>query len=553
MLSLSRLVAINSVVAGLEIAASVAFTFIPPLLLKAGFSETAMSIVMGVAPFVALVTVGGLGRWSDSCTSKWGRRKPFITALSVLLVISLFLLYLGQVVISMEGSKHAGMLVLAVGVILLDYASQAAINPCEALVSDLMVGMGGVQDGFTVYSGMLSVGACLGYLLTALDWKTMGISLGTKEQTALVIVLFLYLGCLAITLVAAKERPFSGSDLYQSLRSDTDICAEETRDSRACESCDCDISRQKIKRKEDDGYKILDDPGFKMRDDPGYVSGEEEEGLIRPNWPRLGRSRMTFRGCRPLRACKEILLFSTNLCLKVISLPFSVYQTIHSAPAPLRSLFVADWASWIAIMAHAMFYTDFVATAVYGGQPDAPPGSVHDLLFDEGVRMGSWGLLLHSITACLYAVLVQEHVTKLIGLKRSYQFGLGMFSLSMAATVLLSSSLTVLNIASALSGIGYAVITTIPNSLVTTYHQHPALYYGLDAGKAGLGADIAILDSGYYLSQICLSLVMGSIVEMTGLPHYYMIVACISGLAATFLADKVVFDPQDLKNQSQNP
>jgi hypothetical protein len=41
---------------------------------------------------------------------------------------------------------------------------------------------------------------------------------------------------------------------------------------------------------------------------------------------------------------------------------------------------------------------DFVAQAVYGGQPDAPPGSVYDILFDEGVRMGSWGLLLHSIT-----------------------------------------------------------------------------------------------------------------------------------------------------------
>ena len=38
-------------------------------------------------------------------------------------------------------------------------------------------------------------------------------------------------------------------------------------------------------------------------------------------------------------------------------------------------------------MAHGMFYTDFVATAVYGGQPDAAPGSVYDLLFDEGVGL----------------------------------------------------------------------------------------------------------------------------------------------------------------------
>ena len=34
------------------------------------------------------------------------------------------------------------------------------------------------------------------------------------------------------------------------------------------------------------------------------------------------------------------------------------------------------------------------------------------------------------------------------------------------------------------------------------YHEDPILYFGTDAGKAGVGADIAILDSGYYLSQV---------------------------------------------------
>ena len=41
--------------------------------------------------------------------------------------------------------------------------------------------------------------------------------------------------------------------------------------------------------------------------------------------------------------------------------------------------------------------------------------------------------------ACVYAVFIQEHVTKLIGLKRSYQLGLGIFALSMAVTVLNTS------------------------------------------------------------------------------------------------------------------
>ena len=47
-LNVFQLVGVNSVVAGLEIAASVAFTFIPPLLLKTGFGETQMTIIFGI-------------------------------------------------------------------------------------------------------------------------------------------------------------------------------------------------------------------------------------------------------------------------------------------------------------------------------------------------------------------------------------------------------------------------------------------------------------------------------------------------------------------------
>ena len=37
-----------------------------------------------------------MGQISDSCTSRWGRRRPFISLLSLLLVFSLMLLYLGE-------------------------------------------------------------------------------------------------------------------------------------------------------------------------------------------------------------------------------------------------------------------------------------------------------------------------------------------------------------------------------------------------------------------------------------------------------------------------
>ena len=188
-ISLSRLVAINAVVCGVEIATGAAFTFIPPLLLKAGkldnvyiiiylhflqvgYSEAQMSIILGVAPFLALFTVPILGKKSDTCTNRfdcshishidniyfctlycyrYGRRRPFIFVFSFILMMSLLLLYFSQSLTEQDSStKQLRMVLLAVAVILLDYAIQAIINPCGALMSDLMAGQQNEAQGFTV-------------------------------------------------------------------------------------------------------------------------------------------------------------------------------------------------------------------------------------------------------------------------------------------------------------------------------------------------------------------------------------------------------------------
>ena len=48
-------------------------------------------------------------------------------------------------------------------------------------------------------------------------------------------------------------------------------------------------------------------------------------------------------------------------------------------------------------MGHGMFYTDFVAQAIFGGHPDAEPGSAEAISFEEGARVGSWGLFSFSV------------------------------------------------------------------------------------------------------------------------------------------------------------
>ena len=48
-------------------------------------------------------------------------------------------------------------------------------------------------------------------------------------------------------------------------------------------------------------------------------------------------------------------------------------------------------------MGQMMYITDYVATVVYQGSPNAEIGSIEESLFQNGVRMGSFGMFLHSL------------------------------------------------------------------------------------------------------------------------------------------------------------
>ena len=53
-----------------------------------------------------------------------------------------------------------------------------------------------------VYSAMLSVGFCIGFLLTALDWSILGLQwVGSREQVSKFIILLLYTNIYIIYII----------------------------------------------------------------------------------------------------------------------------------------------------------------------------------------------------------------------------------------------------------------------------------------------------------------------------------------------------------------
>lgn len=572
---LPRLMAINALVCGVEIISSAAFTYIPPLLLKAGYTETVMTIILGVAPFLDMMTVPILAEWSDRCTSAIGRRRPFIMFLASVLLLSLILIPYSSVIsslFSIATPLRLHMIILAIGVILLDYSYQALFNPCESLLSDLMATAPEWEQtqGFTVYSASISLGCILGYLIVSVDWSSVGLLIGSQEQTAFTVIFILFLPCLFLTLVFANEKPFKRTKTTLSNPVEGEIRVGRDIGSEA--PFLLGKSKGSVSDEEITVLDLSSDSTTIVRDHPsdgGYESGSSETDETTPltlsssemlKWRyhrflhQINRlPKITLQRCinNVLRILLKIMKILIYLPYQVFKLPVGTWHKVTKAPAVLRRLFLAELFGWMGFMCHNMFFTDFVGQYMYGGQPDAQEHTKLAVLYDEGVRMGSWGLFLHSLTACMYAFFIQQHIVRLLGHRTVFIGGLLMFALTMAATIV-SPTMPFLNVVTALSGIGFAALTSTPNMLVTLYNSDRQLYMWDNNNSAdiqeekGLGTDVAVLDIAYFLAQIILSIFMGPLVDLTGSALPYMVVSALTGVVAVYCSTRVVFTDQQL-------
>ena len=87
-----RLFIITSLVCGLEFCIASAFTYIPPMLLKAGISESSMTWLMGCGPLLGFLLCPIVGNASDHCRSRYGKRRPFIIGFCLTIIFCLIVI-----------------------------------------------------------------------------------------------------------------------------------------------------------------------------------------------------------------------------------------------------------------------------------------------------------------------------------------------------------------------------------------------------------------------------------------------------------------------------
>nr|XP_054589452.1 solute carrier family 45 member 3 isoform X2 [Nothobranchius furzeri] len=563
-----RLILLNSLTCGLEICVAAGITYVPPLLLEAGVEERYMTMVLGIGPVLGLLFIPLIGSASDHCNSSYGRRRPFIWLLSMGVLLALFIIPHADVLaarLAWRGhTLQVGFLIFGVG--LLDFCGQVCFTPLEALLSDLYREEEECGQAFAMFSFMVSLGGCVGYLLPALDWShgLLSAYLGGQAECLFSILIFIFVSSVFITMKMSEEVSCASSSVS--------------------------------------GTGSLKESG----------AGSMEAGC-----------RGVPRSCCYLLKCKLRLLKARPLlCLlrTCWSMTPAIFRSYCHVPRVVKLLCMAQLCSWVAVMSFMLFYTDFVGEGLYEGVPSALPGSMSRQRYDEGIRMGSLGLFLQCATSTFFS-LVMSRLVRRFGSRRVYLSSMVSFTIS-ALVICLSKSVVLVTAMAALTGYAYATLQTLPYILTCHYHQEKEVYMpkrkskslhknGIAAARdcsyltlvqeeegllnhnaapyvhpflsqasyesvpipqspngssscpsgseqeeaesgyetRGVGLDFAILDSAFLLSQVFPSLFMGMIVQFAQSVTAYIACSAIFGAVAVYLACHIVFDQKDLRSE----
>ncbi|XP_043108797.1 solute carrier family 45 member 3 [Puntigrus tetrazona] len=208
---ISQLFLINALTCGLEVCLAAGTIYIPPMLLEAGVEERFMTMVLAVGPVLGLIVVPLIGSASDSLRNKYGRRRPFIWVLCTGVLLGLLIIPQTSTLVTLLTKQQRHWLevpLLVLAICLMEFCGQACFTPLEALVSDLFPGEEESRKAFSVYSLMLSLGGCIGYLLPAVDWTASDtvVYLGGQEAFIYVVLTIIFLACLMGTAFISEEQ-----------------------------------------------------------------------------------------------------------------------------------------------------------------------------------------------------------------------------------------------------------------------------------------------------------------------------------------------------------
>ncbi|KAG1950235.1 proton-associated sugar transporter A isoform X2 [Pimephales promelas] len=201
----------GSILFGIEFSYAMETAYVTPVLLQMGLPDQFYSLVWFISPILGFLLQPILGAWSDRCTSRFGRRRPFIFALAIGALLGLTLVLNGRDIGSALADTtldHKWGIVLTVcGVVLMDFSADSADNPSHAYMMDVCSPED--QDrGLNIHALLAGLGGGFGYIVGGINWdKTeFGRSIGGQLRVIYLFTSITLAATTAMTLTSIPER-----------------------------------------------------------------------------------------------------------------------------------------------------------------------------------------------------------------------------------------------------------------------------------------------------------------------------------------------------------
>ncbi|KAL2467549.1 Sucrose transport protein SUC5 [Forsythia ovata] len=167
---LKKLALVASIAAGVQYGWALQLSLLTPYTQLLGVKHVWVSFVWLCGPISGLVFQPVVGYYSDRCTSRFGRRRPFIVAGAFLLSFGVLLIgYAADIGRALGdsllyGTKPRAVACFVLGFWILDIANNIIQSPCRALLADLAEGNDTIVTiGNALFAFFMAVGNMLGY------------------------------------------------------------------------------------------------------------------------------------------------------------------------------------------------------------------------------------------------------------------------------------------------------------------------------------------------------------------------------------------------------
>lgn len=235
LLSYWKLSALTSGFVGLQVCWAVQIGYVTKSLLELGFPQRYVSYAWLAGPLAGIIVQPIVGLMSDRCTSRFGRRRPFLVAGSAISVIFLFVFaYAEQIGRKLgdnpnELKKPKAITIAIFAFWALDFAINAAQGPVRTLLADV-VPRRQHNTGNSFFALATGIGNGIGSLLGFLELSKIFTFFPDDLQALYTIAALILIVTMSITVFFIKEVPLIVSDhqLYESLPPEFSIDSVES-------------------------------------------------------------------------------------------------------------------------------------------------------------------------------------------------------------------------------------------------------------------------------------------------------------------------------------